>query len=782
MSDLAASASPIGESVPRVDAVDKITGAAKFTDDMQFGPGLLYGRLVRSPHAHARIKRIDVTQALALPGVKGIATGADTPGYIGLYLQDRHIFCTDRVRYIGDPVAGVIATSEEIADQACKLVKVEYEPLPAVFDPEEATKPGAPLLHPDLGQYVFVNFIFPKVGTNISNHFKVRKGNVDEGFAHCDVVVEGSFRVPQIQHVPIEPHIAVAQAEPSGKITLWASSQSPFAQRNLIAKTLDMSQGDLRVIAPYIGGGFGSKAGVSMEACAVVMALKVPGRAVKLRLTREEEFYCAFVRQGLVAHTKIGATKEGKLVAMKTAYYWDAGAYTEYGVNIARAAGYSSTGPYEIPNVWADSYCCYTNHPVGGPMRGFGMPEIHWGIEQLMDQLAEKLGMDARAFRLKNCVKTGSDIVTGWKMHPTGLSECIEKAAAAIDWGKPEPASAPFKKRGKGLAIMWKAPAMPPNAGSSAYVRLNEDATVTVGIGGQEIGQGTFTVMAQMVAAALGVPVGWIRIATPVDTLYSPYEWQTVASRLTWSMGNAVVNAAKHARQQILDLVAEHWNESVQDLDIKDGNVISYRSEQSLPLHDMVVYGLPKAGDCGWRGGPVLGRGNFMPTYVTGLDPETGQGPRSVVHYTVGCQAVDLEVDTETGQIEILRVAAAFDVGKAINPDQVRAQMEGGAVQGASSALFEKLALVEGRAINASFVDYRIATSVDVPRKIIPIIVQEPQDDGPWGARGIGEHAMVPTAPAIANAVHNAVGVRLPSLPLTAERIFLAMQEQRKKP
>lgn len=781
MSDTAVSASPIGANVPRVDAVDKITGTAKFTDDMQFGPGLVYGRLVRSPHAHALIKKIDVTQALALPGVKGISTGADTPGYIGLYLQDRHIFCTDRVRYIGDPVAGVIATSEEIADQACKLVKVEYEPLPAVFDPEQAVQPGAPLLHPDLGQYVFVNFIFPKAGTNISNHFKVRKGNVDEGFARSDVVVEGTFRVPQIQHVPIEPHIAVAQAEQSGKITLWASSQSPFAQRNLIAKTLDMSQGDLRVIAPYIGGGFGSKAGVSMEACAVVMALKVPGRAVKLRLTREEEFYCAFVRQGLVAHTKIGATKEGKLVTMKTAYYWDAGAYTEYGVNIARAAGYSSTGPYEIPNVWADSYCCYTNHPVGGPMRGFGMPEIHWGIEQLMDQLAEKLGMDARAFRLKNCVKTGSDIVTGWKMHPTGLSECIEKATAAIDWGKPEPASAAFKKRGKGLAIMWKAPAMPPNAGSSAYVRLNEDATVTVGIGGQEIGQGTFTVMAQMAAAALGVPVEWIRIATPVDTLYSPYEWQTVASRLTWSMGNAVVNAAKHARQQILELVAEHWNESVQDLDIKDGNVISYRSEQSLPLHDMVVYGLPKAADCGWRGGPVLGRGNFMPTYVTGLDPETGQGPRSVVHYTVGCQAVDLEVDTETGQIEILRVAAAFDVGKAINPDQVRAQMEGGAVQGASSALFEKLALVDGKAINASFVDYRIATSVDMPRKIIPIIVQEPQDDGPWGARGIGEHAMVPTAPAIANAVYNAVGVRLSSLPLTAERVFLAMQEERKK-
>jgi carbon-monoxide dehydrogenase large subunit len=779
MTDTTTLSSPVGESVPRIDAVDKVTGAAKFADDLQFGPGLLYGRLLRSPHPHALIKKIDASKALALPGVKAVATGADTPGYIGLYLQDRHIFCTDRMRYIGDPVAGVVATSEEIAEQACKLIKVDYEVLPAVFDPEEAAQPDAPVLHPDLGKYEVANFIFPKPGTNISNHFKIRKGDADSAFAQCDVIVEGSYRIPQIQHVPIEPHIAIAQVEQSGKITLWASSQSPFAQRNLIAKTLNVSQSDLRVVAPYIGGGFGSKAGVSMEACAVVMAIKVPGRPVKLRMTREEEFFCTFVRQGLVAHTKIGATKEGKLLAMKTEYYWDAGAYTEYGVNITRASGYSSTGPYEIPNVWADSYCSYTNHPVGGPMRGFGMPEIHWGIEQLMDTLAEKLGMDARDFRLKNCLKTGSQVVTGWTMHPTGLSECIEKAAAAIEWGKREAPSAPHKKRGKGMAIMWKAPAMPPNAGSSSWVRLNEDGTVTVAVGGQELGQGTFTVMAQLAAAALGVPFEWIRIATPVDTQYSPYEWQTVASRLTWSMGNAVVAAARHARQQILELAAEHWNEDVNDLDIKDGYVISYKSEESMPLKNMVVYGLPKEGDCGWRGGPVLGRGDFMPSYVTGLDPETGQGPRSVVHYTVGCQAVDLEVDTETGQIEILRVAAAFDVGKAINPDQVRAQMEGGVVQGVSSALFEALKLKNGKPLNPSFVDYRIATTVDMPGKIIPIIVEVPQDDGPWGARGIGEHAMVPTMPAIANAVYNAIGIRLESPPLSAEKVFLAMQEKR---
>jgi CO/xanthine dehydrogenase Mo-binding subunit len=772
------SPTPVGTSVKRIDALEKVTGEALFADDLQFGPGLLFGRVVRSPHPHALIKNIDTSRALALPGVKAVVTGADTPNKIGLYLKDRHIFCRDRVRYVGDPVAGVIATSEEIAEAASRLVEVEYEVLEPVLDPRRGMEPDAPLIHPDLADYEVPNFIFPKAGTNISNHFKIRKGDVESAWAQCDAIIEHEFRVPHVQHVPIEPHVAVAKADQSGQISLWTSSQSPFAQRNLIAETLGLSQSKVRVIAPYVGGGFGCKAGVTMEALAVVMAQKVPGHPVKLRLTREEEFFTTFVRQGLIARTKIGATRDGKILAMKTEYFWDAGAYTEYGVNITRATGYSSTGPYEIPNVYADSYCVYTNHPVGGAFRGFGMPEIHWGIEQIIDLLAEKLGMDKAEFRLKNCIREGSIIATGSRMHPVGLPTCIEKAAEAINWGKDEPASAPHKRRGKGMAIMWKAPAMPPNAGSSAWVRFNEDATVTVGIGGQEIGQGAFTVAAQMAAAALGVPFDWIRVQGPIDTQYNPYEWQTVASRLTWSMGNAVVAAAQDVRRQVLELAADHWGEDAENLDIQDGMIISYRSEESMSLKKMVVYGLPKADDQGWRGGPIIGHGNFMPSYVTGLDPETGQGPRSVVHYTTGCQAVDLEVDTTTGQVTLLRIAAAFDVGKAINPDQVRAQIEGGAVQGASTTLFEGLQFKNGRLANHSFVDYRIATSVDIPFEIIPIIVEVPQDDGPWGARGIGEHSMVPTAPAIANAVANAVGVRVFDLPITAEKLYLALEDQ----
>lgn len=430
-----------------------------------------------------------------------------------------------------------------------------------------------------------------------------------------------------------------------------------------------------------------------------------------------------------------------------------------------------------MPNVKADSYCVYTNHPVGGPMRGFGMPEMHAGLEQCIDELAHEIGLDPVEFRRINCLKTGSTLVTGSKMHATGLRQCIDRVAEAIDWGRQEPPSSPTRRRGKGLAIMWKAPAMPPNAGSSAWVELNEDGTLTVGVGGQEIGQGSFTVAAQLAAATLGVPVEWVRVAGPLDTQYSPYEWQTVASRITWSMGNAILGAARDARRQILDTVAEAWNEDPENLNIVNGEVISYKSEESVSLKDIVIYGLPKPDGSGWIGGPVVGRGKFMPTYVTGLDPETGQGERAVVHYTTGAQAVEVEVDLETGRVQVLRGAAAFDVGKAINPDLVKAQIEGGLVQGISTALFESLQLKDGVPQNPSFVDYRIATSADAPLDVQSFIVEVPQDDGPYGARGVGEHPMVPTIPAIANAIYDAIGVRIGAPPFTAEKVYLAMLE-----
>ena len=320
---------PIGENIPRVDAREKVIGSALFADDLQFGPGLLYARIKRSPHPHALIKRIDTSKARAVPGVKAVVTGDDFPGFIGLYLRDRHILCRERVRYVGDPVAGVAAINEQIAEQALELIEVEYEPLPGVFNPEFGASPDATLLHPDLDQYEVANFIFPKPGTNVANHFRVRKGDVEAAWPQCSAVIVRTYNIPHIQHVPIEPHVAIARVEQDGRVVLWVSSQSPFAQRNLIAQALGISQSDIRVIAPYVGGGFGSKAGVSMEAVAVAIAMKTKGRPVKLRLTREEEFYAAFVRQGLVAHFKMGCDRDGRILAMENKFYWDGGAYTE---------------------------------------------------------------------------------------------------------------------------------------------------------------------------------------------------------------------------------------------------------------------------------------------------------------------------------------------------------------------------------------------------------------------------------------------------------------------
>ena len=424
----------IGASPQRIEGREKVTGAATYVDDMQFGPNLLHGMLKRSPIPHGIIKSIDVSKARALPGVRVVVTGQDFPGYTGLYLKDRRIFALDRVRYVGEAVAAVAADTPEIAQQAVELIEVAYEPLPGVFDPEFGASAEAPLVHPDLANYESVPFIFPQPGTNISNWFKVRKGDMDKGWAEADLIYEHKYRVPHIQHVPLETHICVAQQDVNGKITLWSSSQSPFAQRNLIAKALHISHSKLRVITPYVGGGFGCKAGVSMEGAAVALAMNAKGRPVKLRMTREEEFYTTFVRQGLVAYIKMGMTRDGRITAMQNRFYWDGGASTEYGTNITRAAGYSGTGPYYVPNIHVDSMCVYTNHPVGGAMRGFGMPEIHWGIEQHIDQMAHGLGLDPVQVRLLNCLKEGDETLTGMIMHPTGLSQCIEKAAAAIGW------------------------------------------------------------------------------------------------------------------------------------------------------------------------------------------------------------------------------------------------------------------------------------------------------------------------------------------------------------
>lgn len=764
----------VGKSIKRVDGVKKVTGALRYVDDIKMSK-MYYAAIKRSPHPHANIIRIDLEKAKALKGVKDIITGELFTKRGGLYLQDKNFLAVGKVRYRGEGVAAVAAITEEIAKQAAALIEVEYEVLPAVTNAVEGMQPGSPLVHPDLGDYKVAPVFFPVAGTNISNHYRLRKGNVEDAFERADHIVENKFYVPHIQHAPIEPHVAIAQAEIDGTLQIWASCQSPYAVRQAISHDFDIPMNKVRIMSPAIGGGFGSKGGTTLEGIIVPLAQRNPGHPIKLTYSREDEFQNAYVRQGLHATIKTGIMDDGKIIAVQNEFIWDGGAYNEYGVNIAKAAGYASAGPYDIENVWTDSYCVYTNHPVGGPYRGFGMGEMHFGIEQNMDILAEKVGISPVDIRRINGMRPGGVTGTGEVVEVAGLQECLEIVAKslAID-DKPAP-SAPYKLRGKGIASGWKAPSMPNTAASSAIIKLNEDGTAHLLVSAQDIGQGSDTIMTQIAAEVLSIAPEKITIRTG-DTDHTPYEWQTVASRITYSAGRATYEAAMDARNQLIELAQIKLGVYGRDLELKDGYIVAkYHPEKRVSIASLAI-GLTFEDGSGVHG-PIIGRGAFIPPNIRDADPETGLGDHPVAFWTYGVQGVELEVDTRTGKVDILRVVSCFDVGKVMNPQLLEGQVEGAIMQSLGTALFEELILVDGVVQNPSFVDYKIPTSEDMPEMEIHF-VENPEETGPFGARGVAEPAMVPAAPATANAIYDATGIRLYTMPMTAERIYQALKQQ----
>lgn len=772
----------IGKDVVRIDGREKISGAAIYGDDIDFGASLLHAELVSSTEAHAIIINIDISEALKVPGVYKIFTGKDFPYKFGLYMKDRYIFAQDKVRFVGEQIAAVVARTPGAAKRAAALVKVEYEPLPAVLDQMEALADGATLLHPDLENYPHVPWFFPKPKTNIAHWRKTRKGNLEAGFAQADFILEDTYTVPRYAHCAIETHVAIGKFDYSGRLTVWSSSQSPHTQRHLFAEALGLGHKDVRVIAPHVGGGFGGKAGVTMEIIPAALATKLKGYAVKLRYNREQEFINTYQRLGVVAKLKMGVTKEGKITALDHKIYWDAGAYVEYGANVVNAVGLSAIGPYRIDNVSIDSICIYTNLPPGGAYRGFGYSEMLFGLESHVTRVANELGIDQIAFRRVNAIMAGDTTAYGAKMNPNGLIECIDKVSKAINWGKKPVSNDPNKVIGQGFSLFWKAPAMPPNASSSAFLKFNEDASINLIISGMDIGQGYQTVMAQIAAEILSVPPSKIRVETP-DTDRNPYEWQTVASHITWSSGNAVKKAAIDAREQILDLVERVYNLPFDELYLEDEAVKCYTdSKFLLPLKSFVVDGIMTK-DGTFKGGPINARGMFMPEFSSANgDPETSQGGHPNVHYTVGAAALNLEIDKETGKMRVLKAALAIDAGKALNPNLVRGQITGGLLQGLATVLYEDMRYDDkGKLLNPNFTDYKIPTAMDVPDEIIPIIVEVAQPDGPFGARGIGEHTMLPAAPMVANAVEDALGIRIKSMPVTAEKVAMAVLAKDKK-
>ena len=773
----------VGTGAVRIDGLDKISGAAEFVDDIDFGPGLLHAAIVESPHAYARIVSIDTAEAENAKGVVRVVTGKDFPYKFGMYMEDRYIFAQDHVRFVGEQVAGVIARSHREAVQAAKLIKVEYEVLEPLLDPKAAVADDADLIHPDLGNYTHVPWFFPKAETNIAHWRKIRKGDTEKAFAEADFVLEDTYTVPRYAHCAIEPHVTVSRLDHADRLTVWTASQSPHTQRHLFAEALaplGFTHKDVRVITPYVGGGFGGKAGVSMEILGAAMATLVKGRPVKLRFTREQEFYNTYQRQGVVAELKVGVMNDGTITAVEHKLYWDAGAYVEYGANVVNAAGLSATGPYRVPNITNDSLCIYTNLPPGGPYRGFGYSEFHFGLESHMDRIAEAIGMDPVEFRRKNAIKEGDELSYGAHMNPSGMIEAIDKVADAIDWGVEEESDDPNTVIGKGVACFWKAPAMPPNASSASFLKFNEDGSLNITVSGMELGQGYLTVMAQIASEILTVPVEKIRVETP-DTDRNPYEWQTVASHVTWSSGLAVEKAAVEARAKIFDVIHQVYGFEDESLYLENEAVRCTTDPEFVkPLRDFVIDGI-QTEEGTWRGGPIIASGKFMPEFTNAnSDPETGQGGHPNVHYTVGCTGVVAEIDKDTGRVWVRKAALAVDAGRAINPDLVKGQIVGGLVQGLATVLYEDMRFDEGgKMLNPNFTDYKIPTAFDIPDEVIPIIVEVPQPDGPFGARGVGEHTMIAAAPVIANAVYNALGTRIKSMPVTQEKIAMSYLEKR---
>ncbi len=773
----------VGGSPDRTEAAAKLTGQALYVSDMTL-PGMLYAQVTKSPHARARIRGIDTSKAAAVPGVRAVLTGAELEYRIGLYVVDKYLLARGEVRHFGEAVAAVAADTLEIARRAADLVEVDYEVLPPVLNHMDALKDGAPLVHPDLGKYDHVSAVFtPIPGTNIANQSKLRKGDVEKGFTEAEWLIEREYTNPSVQHVPMETHVAIAQWKAGDEVDIWTSCQSPFAVRNLFCYTFKLPLTNVRVMVPHVGGAFGGKAGIHLEPLVACLSRKAGGRPVKFQASREEEFSLLPCRSALTYRIKTGVAADGKIIAQKMTMYWDAGAYADYAVNVTRASGYSAAGPYEIPNAWVDAFTVYTNKPYGTAYRGFGHVEFFWGLERHMELVAEVIGMDPLAFRRLNTLKPGAITLTGEKItaNTGNPTKCLDAVAESIGYGRlsaDEVAreKATGRKIGKGIASLHKAPAMPPFTASSVVLKMNSDGTVVVNAGLTEIGQGAATSLAQVVAERLRFDLAKIRISPDKDTDRDPYDWQTVASKGLVLAGNAAILACDDLLAKAYEVAGQVLRAQPADMD-HDGERIFVRHhrERSVTFAALAIgYAYP---DGNAIGGPLIGAGRYIAQGLANLDKETGQG-NCALDWTFGAHGVVVEADPESGEYRVLKICSAFDVGKAVHAEILRGQAVGGMVQGLGTACCEGYIYDEqGHLLNPSFTDNKIPTARDIPDEIESVAVETPQLDGPFGARGVGEHPMISVAPAIGNALKHALGIELTHMPMRAEDVWRAMNQ-----
>ncbi|MEX2297886.1 MAG: xanthine dehydrogenase family protein molybdopterin-binding subunit [Dongiaceae bacterium] len=767
MDDGVASVS-VGRSVLRLETREKLTGAAKYIADLS-RPNMLHAAILGSPHVHARILSYDTTAARAVPGVHAVLTGADFPdGRMGAFVKDEPPIAQGKARYIGEPVAVVAADDEAIARRAAQLIEIEYEELPAIATPEDALADGAVLVHEDLANY-FMVYDAVRYG-NVLSETTLSEGDVKKGFAEADIVVEGEFETPAQAHVAIEPCGALAEIDDAGRVTLWSANQSVFRVQANVCESLKLPMSKLRSLTPRIGGGFGNKMEAHVQPLVVQLAI-VTRRPVKLILSREEDFETVRVRHPFKIRMRTGAKKNGTLVARDTEVILDGGAYGDDSPGVLGYSMLMSRGPYAIPHARAHGRLVYTNKIRSGAFRGFGNPQMQFAGETQIDEIAAKLGIDPIEIRLKNALRGEGPWFLGQKLASNGFVECLERLRDDEGWMNRKVATPkPGKKRGFGVAAGAHISGL---LGTGAIVRLLEDGTVLLNTGAVDIGQGSDTVLAQICAEALKIPIDRVAVASP-DTDGSPYNWGTTASRVTFTTGRSVALAAAEVETQIKSLAADMLECAADDLELRPGGFVGIKGvpDKQLPLFVVSL-------QAHWRrGGPIIGHHSWVFDRPS-VDPKravaTGMPFRQIGVYSFAAQAVEVEIDNVTGKTDVVKVWSAVDVGRAINPASVEGQMDGGFVQGLGFALTEEVVFDQGRIVNPSLMDYKVPTALDVPHAMKTIIVEAREPDGPFGAKGVGEIGLVPTPAAIANAIADAIAARLRRLPMTPERVLDAM-------
>jgi CO/xanthine dehydrogenase Mo-binding subunit len=747
--------SQIGRSVQRLESRDKVTGRAEYTHLMQL-PGMLHAKLFRSTVAHGRIHSLNVNLAKQTAGIVHVVTIEDIKKlipdpYYGPAFHDQPILADGKVRFIGEPVAAVLARDPHIAEEAVQLITAEYEELPAVYDEIDAFSSNT-FVHEHLkpaGTFADLKHLQGTSRTNIALDYRLRRGDFDKAYAAAEHKFEHEFKTQKVLHLPLEPFASIADYR-DDHVTIYTASQSPSFVQIEIARLLGWPENKVRVKVPYVGGGFGSKLYIKLEALAVALSM-VARQPVKVAATMEEMFY-QVTKHPCTFRIKSGVDKNGRMVARKCEVFWNTGAYADIGPRVAQKAGLTASGPYKIDNVSIDSYALYTNLTPSGALRGFGLPQIAWAYESHMDMIARALKLDPAEFRRKNLLREGDVHPTGQRIDDMPVEEVLNTVLEGINWGEPLDRESGTIRRGRGFGIAIKAVTSPTT--SVALINVAADGSVTLYCGTVDMGQGSDTGLAQIAGECLNVPAEKIRVVHS-DTDVTPYDMGTLGSRSLFHMGHAIQRAAEDVRNQIATLRKEVGE--------PDGS--------NTPIAALLQkrYGM--------QAGNIIGTGTYKPDYEP-PSRETGQSAKVTPFWLISGAGAEVEVDIETGKLEILKLVNVVDAGKTVNPRIVQTQISGGAIMQLGFTLFEQIQLDGGQTTNASLADYKIPGFHDLPIKMENFYVQHHQSNGPFGAKGVGESSMFCVSPAVANAVEDAVGVRVTSLPLNPETLYRAIRKK----